>query len=575
MQNNHLPFFGVKNFKSFKGEHFFNLKNITFLIGKNSSGKSSLIQALRIASNSPEQDSYDIDLGLKESWLNKYSLGDNVEFTSPINLGIEYFRNKLFYCQSYYPTPINLDYRGYFFHKFLSTENDLQHIFAKTEEELAFEEFEGTSDNLDFFNVINRDTLKRYDYKTFELEYNFLKTQYKNRNQAISNLLNYRIQTSEERTRWINERDRLVELCKHRKEELETRYPSDPSKIYDPYPSGIFDIYYEEFYLIEIINFVLKSSDNELENIELTDFYLHIDFKKSDKLKFNFFNLKSNIINLNLNELKSLINEIIKYDKYLTLEILTKSEFYFLPQKFPLYKIIKDRGINSNDSAALNWKQNIKYLSKKNHEQIDYVKESEITQERLEFVSKYLKIFGIGDKIDFKKISVKGNIVIEPVIVKLGEIKDLYSYHGYGIQVLIPMLLSIMSDDNLIILIEEPESNLHPALQSKLADFFAEASIIFQKQFIIETHSEYIIRRMQYLVANHYTKSKKDIPTIDAENINIYYFNDPIVQLENNKEYSFEIKIDKRGMLDKDFGEGFFDVSSNLAIDLLRISSYN
>ena len=80
---------------------------------------------------------------------------------------------------------------------------------------------------------------------------------------------------------------------------------------------------------------------------------------------------------------------------------------------------------------------------------------------------------------------------------------------------------------------------------------------------------------MQYLVANHYTKSKKDIPTIDAENINIYYFNDPIVQLENNKEYSFEIKIDKRGMLDKDFGEGFFDVSSNLAIDLLRISSYN
>ena len=67
MQNTHLPFFGVKNFKSFKGEPFFNLKNITFLIGKNSSGKSSLIQALRIASNTPEQDSYDIDLGLKES----------------------------------------------------------------------------------------------------------------------------------------------------------------------------------------------------------------------------------------------------------------------------------------------------------------------------------------------------------------------------------------------------------------------------------------------------------------------------------------------------------------------------
>ena len=67
MQNTHLPFFGVKNFKSFKGEHFFNLKNITFLIGKNSSGKSILIQGIQLSSKSPNEVQKSNDFGLKES----------------------------------------------------------------------------------------------------------------------------------------------------------------------------------------------------------------------------------------------------------------------------------------------------------------------------------------------------------------------------------------------------------------------------------------------------------------------------------------------------------------------------
>jgi AAA15 family ATPase/GTPase len=48
MNEPHLNAFGIKNFKSFEGEHWFDLKNITFLIGKNSSGKSSFMSALRI-----------------------------------------------------------------------------------------------------------------------------------------------------------------------------------------------------------------------------------------------------------------------------------------------------------------------------------------------------------------------------------------------------------------------------------------------------------------------------------------------------------------------------------------------
>jgi predicted ATPase len=60
--------------------------------------------------------------------------------------------------------------------------------------------------------------------------------------------------------------------------------------------------------------------------------------------------------------------------------------------------------------------------------------------------------------------------------------------------------MEILFTDSEVLLIEEPESNLHPALQSKLAVFFVELANKYNKQIIIETHSEYIIRKIQYVV---------------------------------------------------------------------------
>lgn len=51
-----------------------------------------------------------------------------------------------------------------------------------------------------------------------------------------------------------------------------------------------------------------------------------------------------------------------------------------------------------------------------------------------------------------------------------------------------------------LVLIEEPELNLHPGLQSKLADLFLEVNKEGIK-LIVETHSEYILRKTQVVVA--------------------------------------------------------------------------
>ncbi len=52
-----------------------------------------------------------------------------------------------------------------------------------------------------------------------------------------------------------------------------------------------------------------------------------------------------------------------------------------------------------------------------------------------------------------------------------------------------------------IVIVEEPESHLHPLAAALLAELFAAVSKERGVQFLVETHSEHLFRRMQTLMA--------------------------------------------------------------------------
>ena len=56
------------------------------------------------------------------------------------------------------------------------------------------------------------------------------------------------------------------------------------------------------------------------------------------------------------------------------------------------------------------------------------------------------------------------------------------------------------------VVLEEPEIHLHPLAQSLLAELFTEVSRERRIQFIVETHSEHLLRRMQTLIARQTIK---------------------------------------------------------------------
>jgi predicted ATP-dependent endonuclease of OLD family len=136
---------------------------------------------------------------------------------------------------------------------------------------------------------------------------------------------------------------------------------------------------------------------------------------------------------------------------------------------------------------------------------------------------------------------------------------------GYGSGQILAILLKIIASNNsnpfhrksrprlqkVSLVLEEPESNLHPNYQSKLIDMLWDAHHKFSIKFIIECHSEYMIRRLQVLVKNI---------DLNPDDIAINYFDDSGVTI---------IEIDKTGYLKSNFGSGFTDESSKLAMDLL------
>lgn len=144
---------------------------------------------------------------------------------------------------------------------------------------------------------------------------------------------------------------------------------------------------------------------------------------------------------------------------------------------------------------------------------------------------------------------------------------------GYGVTPLLSMLLrmELVLGSHLdnpgyaTIFIEEPESNLHPKVQSRLAEIFADAVENYPIHVVVETHSEYLIRKLQVLVAEK---------MIQPEKIALHYLYSPDNELREEDEKAEPqvklINILSDGSLSDSFGSGFFDEATKRYQDLMR-----
>ena len=182
-----------------------------------------------------------------------------------------------------------------------------------------------------------------------------------------------------------------------------------------------------------------------------------------------------------------------------------------------------------------------------------------------ELVSGILKL---ADSISLE--TIEGHL--KKIMVKYNGKEFNIADMGHGIMQLLPIILDADTSyrrerSNLphSWLLSEPEANLHPSLQSKLADLFAYIMKNAGSSFLVETHSEYLIRKLQYLIR------KTDSP-LKPEDVVIYYFYPPDDIPPGEKQIK-KIEIDEEGNLTDNFGTGFYDESSRIALELWNMNA--
>jgi predicted ATPase len=117
---------------------------------------------------------------------------------------------------------------------------------------------------------------------------------------------------------------------------------------------------------------------------------------------------------------------------------------------------------------------------------------------------------------------------------------------GVGVSQLLPVLLScLLAEPGSLVLLEQPELHLHPAAQQLLGDFLL-ACARSGRQLIVETHSEHLIGRLRL----HAAEDETD------ETVNLFKI--VFSELEDGQTKATTVEANRYGGIDE-WPRGFFD----------------
>lgn len=133
-----------------------------------------------------------------------------------------------------------------------------------------------------------------------------------------------------------------------------------------------------------------------------------------------------------------------------------------------------------------------------------------------ENINRLLAPFNIAVDID------KVNDIIHKISVTQDAVKLELTDVGFGISQVLPILVqAYLSPEDSLTIIEQPEIHLHPNMQAWLTDALISIALKDKKRFLIETHSDALIRRVRLRIVD----DKSDLTEND---VRIYH-------LERNK----------------------------------------
>lgn len=126
---------------------------------------------------------------------------------------------------------------------------------------------------------------------------------------------------------------------------------------------------------------------------------------------------------------------------------------------------------------------------------------------------------------------------------------------GVGISQVIPVVVAAQDGSASVVCIEQPELHIHPAVQVGLGDLFIDGAINQGLSFIIETHSEHLVMRLQRRMREQAARELPEGAThIKPDDISFIYLD----RSHEGTVMACQIGLTADGKFDSPWPKGFF-----------------
>jgi predicted ATPase len=537
-----------KNYKAFKEGEII-IKPITILLGANSVGKSSIVQLLLMLQQTALSDKYKSALKLHGEFV---SLGENENIFHNKNTS-----NDLELTFTLSDTELMNSLKGSYLEHLTDSLIRPMHLFSRIILDSEENESQLSIWNKNFiFEKSNRFIFEKSNSKIRKEAWSSKKD--------FINVLNKIIEIRSEIPKLIKNNKISKELKLFRRRHLlnfSIFSESEPSEEILKNYGNLFDLLKaigeidsSEFELSFIIkNIKMKNKDSlkviqiSIQSLSKKLLEIKFDINKRNE-SYSEIQLNSDLLNtINLFS-NSVLKEMLRFVNYEStifnlFDRLDSMDWYlFYPDSnLYSYSTITSIILNIFNSAIENLKNTF------GKELINYVSPLRAHPKRYYFLDK-AKINTVLDTVDGDSLTeiLKENDTVQKKVnnwlksfglaVSVSTLEDVIhklkvnqndltldiTDVGFGLSQVLPVIVQgFLSYRNSLTIIEQPEIHLHPKMQADLADLFIDIVMHVKKKrpikfLLIETHSEYLLKRLRRRMAE-----KK---TVSADNVGIYFF---------------------------------------------------
>lgn len=549
----------LNNFRCFSSEQNIPLSPITLIYGPNSSGKSSLLKSLVVMKQTLEEASSNTnlitkgqytDIGNFKDFINnhdtkkKYSIKFQFDLTKQKNN--RYIRP---YYRMYLSKSISKISIEFFYRNSTSQNNVLNSINLYINDELQpFLNIERTSKKSNITSKFyrmrysnfqstknNNDTPNLYEVKNINWESSFFQETWKSfieksKKEKYAEKIATKVHHLEEVLKKENNNARQRNLFSNSPEKLNEEISAykkcvdflnkNNEEMLNDFKDEIKNFYSQNYLIFTNVIFWDEASLKE-DNL---DYFNAMLFKPRNL--YHYYDE----INLDLD-----INHKISSLLYTTSNLI---QSYFRSAKY--LGALRD----NPERYYLTTPTAKNYVGKSGKDTIDIIAKNTVLKNK---INKQLKNLELGYSITPRKIPNEDIYLFllkeeqSGITVSLNDV-------GFGVSQILPILVQSMLSQNETILIEQPEIHIHPKLQAELGTLFAECiKEPYNNNFIIETHSENIILRLQKLIRQK---------ILSSQDVTVIYVN----KTEDGSICS-HLRLNENGDFIDDWPNGFFEES--------------